>query len=68
MKALVQDRFMSAEGTVRIDVVERPDVGDDEMLVRVRAASAKMYGWDLPAVVQRTSLEATNDTTSSSSP
>lgn len=52
MKALVQDRFVSAEGTVRIDDVERPDIADDEMLVGVRAASAKMYGWDLPTVVQ----------------
>lgn len=52
MKALVQDRFVSAEGTVRIDDVERPDADDDHVLVRVRAASAKLYGWDLPAAAQ----------------
>ncbi len=52
MRALVQDRFVSAEGSVGIDDVEMPDVADDQILVRVRAASAKMYGWDLPAVVQ----------------
>ncbi len=52
MRALVQDRFVSAEGAVRIDNVDMPDVGDDQVLVRVRAASAKMYGWDLPAAVR----------------
>ena len=52
MKALIQDRFVSAEGKVHIDDVERPDVDDDRVLVRVRAASAKLYGWDLPAPVQ----------------
>ena len=52
MKALVQDRFVSAEGAVYVADVEKPVPGDDEVLVRVRASSAKMYGWDLPAVVQ----------------
>lgn len=52
MKALVQDRFVSAEGVVHVDEVEKPVAGDDEVLVRVRAASAKMYGWDLPAFAQ----------------
>jgi NADPH:quinone reductase-like Zn-dependent oxidoreductase len=52
MRALVQDRFVTAEGSVRVDEVDMPDIGDDQVLVRVRAGSAKMYGWDLPAVVQ----------------
>jgi NADPH:quinone reductase-like Zn-dependent oxidoreductase len=52
MKALVQDRYVSAEGVVHIEDIEMPLVGDDEVLVRVRAASANMYGWDLPAIVQ----------------
>ncbi len=52
MKALVQDSYVSAEGVVHIEDVEMPLVGDAEVLVRVRAASAKMYGWDLPAMVR----------------
>ncbi len=49
MKAIVQDRYVSADGAVRIEDVRAPDVGDDEALVRVRAASAQVYRWDLPA-------------------
>jgi len=52
MKALVQDRYVSAKGVVHIEDVEMPVVEDDEVLVRVRAASATMYDWDLPAIVQ----------------
>ncbi len=52
MKALVQDRYVSAEGVVHIEEIDRPVVEDDEVLVRVRAASGKIYGWDLPAIVQ----------------
>jgi len=52
MKALVQDSYVSAEGVVHIEDIEMPVVGDDEVLVRVRAASGKLYGWDLPAIVQ----------------
>lgn len=52
MKALVQDRFVSAGQVVHIADVEMPSVGDDQVLVRVRAASAKLYGLDLPAVAQ----------------
>lgn len=52
MKALVQDMYVSAEGVVHIEDIDMPIVGDDEVLVRVRAASGKMYGWDLPAIVQ----------------
>jgi NADPH:quinone reductase-like Zn-dependent oxidoreductase len=52
MKALVQDRYVSAEGVVHIEDIEVPGVGDDQVLVRVRAASAKLYGWDLPPIVQ----------------
>lgn len=29
-----------------------PDVGDGDVLVRVRAAPAKVYGWDLPTFVR----------------
>ena len=37
---------------MHIEELDMPVVGDDEVLVRVRAASGKMYGWDLPAIVQ----------------
>lgn len=52
MKALVRDRYMSAGGVVRIEDIGIPHVGDHDVLVRVRAASAKLWGWDLPAIMQ----------------
>lgn len=51
MKALVHDR-LAADGAVRVDDVAVPDIGDGEVLVRVRAASAKLYGWDLPPLLR----------------
>ncbi len=52
MKALVRDRYLSHEGSVQIKDIEKPHVKDDDVLVRVRAASAKPWGWDLPAIMQ----------------
>lgn len=51
MKALVRDRYLTQEGSVQIEDIEMPHVKDDEVLVRVRAASAKPWSWDLPAIM-----------------
>jgi NADPH:quinone reductase-like Zn-dependent oxidoreductase len=52
MKALVRDRYLSREEIVQVQDIEMPHVKDDEVLVRVRAASAKPWGWNLPVFVQ----------------
>lgn len=44
MQAIVQDRYGSPDG-LRLREVERPVVGDDEVLVRVRAASVHPDVW-----------------------
>ena len=51
MKALVRDRYLPQEGSVQIEDIELPHVKDDEVLVRVRAASAKPWDWDMPAIM-----------------
>ena len=48
MKAIVQDRYGSPD-VLELKDIDMPVVGDDEVLVRVRAASANTYGWDIPA-------------------
>ncbi len=49
MKAIVQDKFGSPDAVLELRDIDKPVVGDDEVLVRVRAASANTYGWDIPA-------------------
>lgn len=44
MQAIVQDRYGSPDG-LRLREVERPVIGDDEVLVRVRAASVHPDVW-----------------------
>jgi NADPH:quinone reductase-like Zn-dependent oxidoreductase len=44
MKAIVQNHYGSAE-VLELREIERPNVGDDEMLVRVRAASVHADVW-----------------------
>jgi NADPH:quinone reductase-like Zn-dependent oxidoreductase len=46
MKAIVQDRYGSEE-SLQLDDVERPSIGDDEVLVRVHAASVHVGDWIL---------------------
>jgi len=52
MRAVVRDRHLPEGRIVRVEDIEMPHVKDDEVLVRVRAASAKPWGWDLPAILQ----------------
>ena len=50
MKSIVQDRYGAApEDVLRLDDVEQPTVGDDEVLVRVRAASVDRGTWHVMA-------------------
>jgi NADPH:quinone reductase-like Zn-dependent oxidoreductase len=44
MKAIVQDRYGSAE-VLKTRDLEKPEIGDDEVLVRVRAASVHVGDW-----------------------
>ena len=46
MKAIVQVRYGSPEG-LELREIERPVVGDDQVLVRVRAASVNALDWHL---------------------
>jgi NADPH:quinone reductase-like Zn-dependent oxidoreductase len=50
MRAIVQDEYGSApENVLRLTDVARPTIGDDEILVRVRAASVDRGTWHLMA-------------------
>jgi NADPH:quinone reductase-like Zn-dependent oxidoreductase len=44
MQAIVQDRFGRPD-VLKLREVDQPDVGDDEVLVRVRAASVNPADW-----------------------
>jgi NADPH:quinone reductase-like Zn-dependent oxidoreductase len=45
MKAAVRDRYGSPAAVVEIREIEKPVTGDDEVLVRVRAASLNLADW-----------------------
>jgi NADPH:quinone reductase-like Zn-dependent oxidoreductase len=46
MKAIVQDRYGSAE-VLEAQEIDKPEIGDDEVLVRVHAASVHVGDWIL---------------------
>src|SRR5688572_8643807 len=46
MQAIVQDRYGSAE-VLEAQDIDKPDIGDDEVLVRVHAASIHVGDWIL---------------------
>src|SRR3954471_7946036 len=48
MKAIVRDRYGSADA-LRLSDVEMPDVGDEQVLVRVRAAGLDRGAWHIMA-------------------
>jgi NADPH:quinone reductase-like Zn-dependent oxidoreductase len=48
MRAIVQERYGSAE-VLRLTEINRPTVGDDDVLVRVHAASVNIGDWHLMA-------------------
>ena len=45
MKAIVQDRYGLPDAVLQLREIDRPTVGDDEVLVRVRAASVHPDVW-----------------------
>ncbi len=45
MKAIVQDRYGAPERVLRLEEVDRPPYGDDDVLVRVRATSVNTPDW-----------------------
>jgi NADPH:quinone reductase-like Zn-dependent oxidoreductase len=49
MKAIVQDVYGEAEDVLRLEEVARPEIGDDEVLVRVQAAGVDQGVWHLTA-------------------
>ena len=48
MKAIVQDKFGSPDDLPELKEIDKPVAADDEVLVRVRAATAR-WAWDIPA-------------------
>jgi NADPH:quinone reductase-like Zn-dependent oxidoreductase len=46
MQAITQDKYGSPE-VLKLDVVAKPEIGDDEVLVRVHAASVHVGDWIL---------------------
>ena len=47
MKAIVQNRYGSPDDVPQLQEIDKPVVKDDEVLVRVRATTAKWF-WDIP--------------------
>jgi NADPH:quinone reductase-like Zn-dependent oxidoreductase len=45
MKAILQHQFGAPDAVLRLGDVEKPVVGDDDVLVRVRASSANPWDW-----------------------
>jgi len=45
MKAIVQQGYGAPERVLKLDEVDRPSVGDDDVLVRVRATSVNTPDW-----------------------
>ena len=45
MKAIVQDGYGAPERVLKLDEVGRPSVGDDDVLIRVRATSVNTPDW-----------------------
>ena len=45
MKAIVQERYGAPERVLRLEEVDRPPVGDDDVLIRVRATSVNTPDW-----------------------
>ena len=45
MKAIVQDRYGTPQRVLKLEEVDRPSVGDDDVLIRVRATSVNTPDW-----------------------
>src|SRR5919108_5367170 len=49
MRAIVQDGYGEAEDVLRLEEIDRPEAGDDEVLLRVHAAGVDRGAWHLMA-------------------
>lgn len=49
MRAIVQDTYGEAEDVLRLEHIERPEIGDDEVLLRVHAAGVDRGVWHIMA-------------------
>ena len=47
MKAIVYDKYGAPDEVLELREIDKPAVSDDEVLVRVRAASANPYDWHM---------------------
>jgi NADPH:quinone reductase-like Zn-dependent oxidoreductase len=45
MKGIVQERYGLPERVLRLEEIQRPPVGDDDVLIRVRATSVNTPDW-----------------------
>jgi NADPH:quinone reductase-like Zn-dependent oxidoreductase len=45
MHAIVQDKYGETTDVLRLEEISRPDIGDDDVLVRVQAASVHIGDW-----------------------
>ncbi len=49
MQAIVQDEYGQADDVLRLEQIDKPEIGDDEVLVRVHAAGVDRGVWHLMA-------------------
>ena len=49
MKAIVQEKYGSADDVLRFEEIQTPEIGDDEVLVRVHAAGLDQGVWHVMA-------------------
>jgi NADPH:quinone reductase-like Zn-dependent oxidoreductase len=49
MRAIVQDKYGETTDVLRLEEISRPDIGDDDVLVRVQAASVHIGDWHVMA-------------------
>lgn len=47
MKAIIQDSYGEANDVLRLDEIDRPEIGDDEVLLKVHAAGVDRGVWHL---------------------
>ncbi|MCH7998448.1 MAG: NAD(P)-dependent alcohol dehydrogenase [Chloroflexi bacterium] len=45
MKAIVQERYGAPQRVLKLEEIDRPSVGDDDVLIRVRATSVNTPDW-----------------------
>ncbi len=51
MKAIVQSEYGQAEDVLRLEETDTPDIGDDDVLIRVHAAGVDRGTWHIMTVL-----------------